>query len=134
MEKFENYRSNLEILKRADQEDLSNDFIISGIIDMFMVQFELGWKLLKELLRYEGDITSATSSPRQIVKAAYRFYPFIDEEIWLEMLTERNQTAHIYNKKAAAELVGKIIDRYIPEFVHVENEVEQMYGEQLNHI
>lgn len=41
MKKFDHYVSNLQVLSRADQEDLSNEFIIGGIIDKFFVQFEL---------------------------------------------------------------------------------------------
>ena len=55
MKKFDNFSSNLEVLKRAGQEDIDNEFIISGIIDKFFIQFELSWKVLKELLRYEGS-------------------------------------------------------------------------------
>ena len=51
MKKFDNYVSNLAVLKTADREDLRNEFIVSGIIDKFYIQFELGWKVLKELLK-----------------------------------------------------------------------------------
>ena len=47
MKKFDNYRKNLDVLRRSDQQDLNNEFIISGIIDKFSIQFELGWKVLK---------------------------------------------------------------------------------------
>ena len=40
MKKFENYKSNLAVLSRAYAEDLENEFIISGIIDKFFIQFE----------------------------------------------------------------------------------------------
>lgn len=43
MKKFDNFSSNLEVLKHAEKEDLNNEFIISGIIDKFFVQFELSW-------------------------------------------------------------------------------------------
>ena len=46
--------SHLSVLLRAPKEDLSNEFIVSGIIDKFFIQFELGWKLLKEMLAYDG--------------------------------------------------------------------------------
>ena len=36
------------------EQDLTNEFIIGGIIVKFSLQFELGRKVLKELLRYEG--------------------------------------------------------------------------------
>ena len=59
MKKFDNFSSNLAVLRRAADQDLGNEFIISGIIDKFFIQFELGWKLLKELLRYEGRMAGA---------------------------------------------------------------------------
>ena len=56
MKKFDNYRKNLDVLRRSDQQDLNNEFIISGIIDKFSIQFELGWKVLKELLTYDASM------------------------------------------------------------------------------
>lgn len=35
MKRFEQYQRHLETLKRAYQEDLENDFIISGVIENF---------------------------------------------------------------------------------------------------
>ena len=51
MKKFEHFKSNLRVLALAEKENLSNEFIIGGIIDKFFIQFELGWKVLKELLK-----------------------------------------------------------------------------------
>ena len=64
MKKFENYCANLYDLEKASDEDLKNEFIISGIIDKFFIQFELGWKVLKELLKYEGKSIANSGSPR----------------------------------------------------------------------
>ena len=41
MKKYENYVSHLRVLERAGQERLDNEFIVSGIIDKFSIQFEL---------------------------------------------------------------------------------------------
>ena len=71
MKKFDNYCRNLKVLSKAEAEDLENEFIISGIIDKFFIQFELGWKVLKELMRYEGRSVANSGSPREIIKAAY---------------------------------------------------------------
>ena len=49
MKKFDQYVSHLRILSRAFDEDLTNDFIVSGIIDKYYIQFELGWKVLKDM-------------------------------------------------------------------------------------
>ncbi len=131
MKKFENYASNLRVLARADKEDLNNEFVIGGVIDKFSVQFELGWKLLKELLVYEGSKASVTGSPRGIIKEAYTVYPFFDGDIWLDMLKDRNDMAHIYNGNAANDLVKRILEEYIPQFLKLEEELVRMYGDIL---
>lgn len=128
MIRFEQFSRHLDVLKRADQEDLQNEFIISGIIDKFFIQFELGWKVLKELLIYEGRSEGRTGSPREIIKAAYACFDFMDEAIWLEMLQERNNTTHMYNEAAAKELVEHILNCYIGEFEKLKNAVMEQYG------
>lgn len=129
MKKYDSYCKNLQVLERARAEDLTNEFILSGIIDKFFLQFELGWKVMKELLQYEGNALSRSGSPRDIVKEAYRCFGFIDEEMWLEMLRERNNMAHIYNGTAAEELVRKILNCYIEEFQRMQKEIENCYPE-----
>ena len=106
MKKFDQYVSHLRILSRAFDEDLTNDFIVSGIIDKYYIQFELGWKVLKELLLY-------------------------DESVWLGMLRDRNDTTHIYNDKAARQLVNKVLDSYIREFQVLEMKIKERYSDEV---
>ena len=110
MKKFDNYRKNLDVLRRSDQQDLNNEFIISGIIAKFSIQFEVGWKVLKGLLTYEGINAAKTGSPREIIEQAYQYYPCIEEDVWLDMLSQRNNMAHIYDGNAAKELASEITD------------------------
>ncbi|MDO4175370.1 MAG: HI0074 family nucleotidyltransferase substrate-binding subunit [Eubacteriales bacterium] len=134
MKKFENYCSNLNVLSRAGQEDLTNEFIIGGIIDKFHIQFELGWKVLKELLKYEGRQEGNTGSPREILKAAYTIYGFIDEDVWISMLKSRNSMTHIYDGAEAFKLVQIILDQYIPEFIRLRDAIQEQYASQLEYI
>ncbi len=129
MKKFENFKSNLRILENAENEDLSNEFIKSGIIDKFYIQFELAWKVMKEYLKDEGVAGAATGSPRNIIKEAYKICGFVNEDIWLEMLKDRNDTAHIYDKEVADRLVDKILNSYIKAFKVMEAYFEERYGE-----
>ena len=131
MRKYENFSKHLAVLRRAPQEDLENEFIISGIIDKFFIQFELGWKLLKELLAYEGKTAAESGSPRQIIKGAYSCYDFIDEQVWLNMLKDRSNAAHNYDEKEAAELVTRILSDYTPAFIQMESRLQELYGEIL---
>ena len=134
MKKFENYCLNLKVLAKAKNEDLNNEFIVGGIIDKFFVQFELGWKVLKELIKYEGKSIANSGSPREIIKAAYSIYSFIDEDTWLSMLKARNDMSHIYDSNAARNLVNLILDNYIPEFIKLKDEIQAYYGDILNNL
>lgn len=46
MKKFDQYSRHLQVLCRAEQQDITNEFIVSGIIYKFYIQFEFGWKVL----------------------------------------------------------------------------------------
>lgn len=131
MKKFDQYTRHLQVLYRAEQEDVKNEFIVSGIIYKFYIQFELGWKVLKELLRYEGANQAATGSPREIIKTAYAYFHFMEEDVWLEMLRDRNDTTHIYNEEAAQQLIEKILHQYIGVFVSLEQQIRARYGDEV---
>lgn len=131
MKKYDNFKRHLTVLEKAPKEDLTNEFIVSGIIDKFFIQFELGWKILKELMKYEGKAIAVTGSPREIIKAAYSCYDFLNEKTWLSMLKNRNDMAHIYDEEQARRLVDTIIKEYIPEFRRMVQELEGIYGEEL---
>ena len=128
MRKYENFSSALKTLYTASSQDLENEFVQSGVIDKFSLQFELGWKLFKQLLSYEGDPVSASGSPRDIIKVAYRYFDCMDEDTWLCMLRDRNNTSHEYDSTKARALVDIIIERYIPEFQRVEDGLRERYG------
>lgn len=131
MKRYANFSSNLSALERAYGEDLSNDFIVSGIVDKFALQFELSWKLLREALSYEGVAEAQSGSPRDILKAAYAAYDFIDEEVWLEMLRSRNTAMHLYDGEAALRQAQRVLDVYIPVFSQLDRDLKSRYGEEL---
>ena len=131
MKKFDIYRRNLAVLQTAKDQDITNEFIISGIIDKFSIQFELGWKVLKELLLYEGSARAKTGSPREIIKEAYRYYPCMDEDVWLSMLSQRNNMAHLYDGEAAKEFLNRILSDYIPAFQKLEKIILDRYHDLL---
>ena len=128
MKKYENFVSALVNLEDAPNQDLNNDFVQSGLINKFNLQFELSWKLLKRLLEYEGATLAASGSPRAILKESYRFYDFIDEAAWLDMLRDRNTNVHIYDNKLAQDLIQRILNVYIPAFSQLRDGLMERYG------
>ena len=93
-----------------------------------------------DISRFALDVEEETSTPLKYdvvnldrtVQEAYAVYPFFDGEVWLDMLRDRNDMAHIYDGNAARELVGRILKGYIPEFVKLEEELNEKYGTTLN--
>lgn len=134
MRRYDAYSSALLVLTQAPKQDLTNEFVLSGIVDKFSLQFELGWKMLKDLLRYEGVADAATGSPRDILKSSVRYFGFLDEETWLTMLRERNNIAHMYDAQKMRGLVQQILDSYIQVFCDLRESVLLRYGTELEYI
>ena len=134
MKRYEEFARHLAVLRQARAQDLTNEFIVSGIVDKFFIQFELGWKLLKDLMRYEGRAVSASGSPRAILKEAYLLFDFLDEDVWLTMLRARNDMTHIYSSARAEALVEEILMRSIPAFEQMERGLSERYGDLLTDI
>lgn len=134
MKKFDNYLGALESLAQAPEQDLSNEFVQAGVINKFVLQFELSWKLLKALLAVEGEPTAATGSPRDVLKASFTWLDCLDEETWLSMLRDRNTVTHIYDAKNAELLAGVIVDRYLPAFQRLADGVRNRYGDELDEL
>lgn len=127
MKKYDNYAAQLAVLERAKDEDLANEFVMSGVTSKFALQFELAWKLLKETLAYEGIAEATSGSPREILKAAFAAYDFIDEDLWLEMLKTRNELSHIYDGDAARITVDRIVGAYTPAFQELKRGIDELY-------
>ena len=132
MNHFDYYSDNLKILKNAHKENLANEFIVSGIFLKYKVVFDFAVKVLKELLRYEGYSVGNSGSPREIIKEAYKMYDCIEEEVWLSMLRDRNDLTHIYDGEQAKKLVNVILEKYIPAFVALQENIEDQYKDVLD--
>jgi nucleotidyltransferase substrate binding protein (TIGR01987 family) len=134
MKKFDQYCANLQVLSQAPGEDLTNEFVLSGIIQKFSLQFELGWKVLKRLLEEEGRLPQGIGSPRSVVKAAFAAYDFLDETTWLAMLKAKNEITHLYDGTAAQRLVAAILRDFLPAFQALAQGLQSAYGPSLDEI
>jgi nucleotidyltransferase substrate binding protein (TIGR01987 family) len=108
---FENLERALSRLEEALQVDRKNSLMVDGTIQRFEFTIEIYWKMLKRLLLSEG-IESKT--PRETLKDAFQAGWLADEEAWLQMLKDRNETSHVYDEEMALRIVGNI-QQYFPE-------------------
>ena len=116
MKKFENFCRALNNLEIAAQQEEYSMLEETGLVAMFEICFEQAWKVLKEILEDEGYRESKTGSPKQILKLAYSAGILTDEEIWLEILRDRNILSHVYDADKSTTTVTKIKEKYLAEF------------------
>ena len=118
VKKFDAFDRSLKILLNANKNN-ADEIYRMGIIGQFHLTFELAWKSLREVLIIHGVQEAQSGSPREILKAGYEFHFIDDENIWLDMLRRRNESAHIYNENIAKELVTMIFDKYTAAFINL---------------
>ncbi|MEK7728051.1 MAG: nucleotidyltransferase substrate binding protein [candidate division KSB1 bacterium] len=101
----------LSRLQEALAEEPSNALYLDGTIQRFEFVFELAWKTLKRALEVEGLVCK---TPRETFKTAYQAGWLNEEELWVQMLDDRNVTAHTYDEPLASEIYANI-KSYYPE-------------------
>ena len=113
-QRFQNFEKAMGHLSGAleiEQPDLLQK---AGIIQFFEMCYELAWNTLKDYLEEQGftDI----KSPRSVLKKAYEVELIAEGHEWMELLTDRNLTAHTYDDKKATEVEMLIKHKYFPLF------------------
>ena len=124
VKKYEAFANSVSVLLRS-KRIFDDEIYRMGIVGQFNLTFEMSWKALREVLLLHGVSEASTGSPREIIKAGYKFNFISDEETWLDMLKRRNQVTHIYNEDIALELVAAIFDKYIAAFVNLRDELQR---------
>ena len=123
IKRFESFKKSFENLSKAKDEDISNVFVLSGVLMIFNLTFDLAWNVLREVLKEEfGIIEFPSGSPKETLKKAASV-DLISSENWLDMLDDRNDLTHDYDYELAKEKYEKIINSYIPVFESFENKI-----------
>jgi len=94
-----------------------------GVIQRFEFTFELLWKTLKLFLREKG-IEART--PKDCLQEAFRISWLKDEEVFAQMMEDRNKTSHIYSQEKSKEIFGHIKKNYIGSIAVVIAELEKV--------
>lgn len=102
---FHKLKEGVEVAKTEIEKD--------GAIQRFEFTFELFWKTLKIYLEFLGV---EAKSPRACIKEAFKMGIIDDDEIFLDMLEDRNLTSHIYDESTAEKIFERIKKVYVPQF------------------
>jgi len=121
---LENFSNALERLEEAVNK-AQTELEIDGAIQRFEFTFEQAWKSLKKFLEDEGIMCN---SPKSCLKEAYAVGFIDNEQIWLNMLTDRNKSVHIYDMATSREIFKNIKRFYVKEL----KVLKQKLAERMN--
>ena len=127
IQRFNNYSKALSQLGNAivlaEQRELS-ELEEQGLIQAFEYTHELAWKTLKDFLNYKGnkEIYGSKDASRE----AFRYGLITEGEIWMNMISSRNNSSHTYNEDTAKEIVNAILKGYYGEFISLKEKLTSL--------
>ncbi|MDI9347825.1 MAG: HI0074 family nucleotidyltransferase substrate-binding subunit [Methylacidiphilales bacterium] len=98
-------------LLEATKIDNPNELEIDGTIQRFEFTYELVWKTLKIYLEELGH--QDTSSPKAVLKTAFKAQIITDDQTWLAMFNDRNTLTHRYSDTDSRSIHRQITTKYI---------------------
>lgn len=118
------YQNFAEAYKRLNEgvAIADNDLYKDGVIQRFEFTFELMWKTLKLFLTDQGIISQ---SPKETLKAAFRYGLLSEQDVYLEMLEDRNITSHNYNLAKSEQIFNRIKIKYVKQLGELIDELQK---------
>ena len=108
-----NFAKAVANLKRSISTPITEPRDLSGILKDFEMSYELSWKVLKKHLASEGHVTQGA---KDVYTKAFQLGMIDSESVWLEMIEDRNQTAHVYDENGAKAICERIKAKYFSLF------------------
>ena len=126
--KLQDSLTNLERATKKLEDALKipkeRELVVEGTIQRFEMVVELAWKTLKRALEYEG---LRPKTPRESLKEAFKLGWLHDEDVWLDILDQRNTTSHVYLSEELAENNYDDITKVAPVIRHLVDFLRSRY-------
>ena len=108
---IDNFGKALSKLREFTAMPIVDDRDRAGVIQAFEFTFEQCWKVFQQVALGEGIVCA---SPRQALQAALqlKLIDAADEQVWLDMLHDRNMTSHLYQEALALEISQRVVHCY----------------------
>lgn len=116
------YRRALDRLREALSQP-GDDIVRDAAIKRFEFTYELAWKALQHALAALGLVCR---SPKGCLRQAFAQGMIADNELWLQMIDDRNQTVHTYNEQTAARIHAHL-PSYVPLFTELLDAIERAW-------
>lgn len=112
VQRFQNFEKALHHLEGALQIEYPDIVQKAGIIQFFEMSYELAWNTIKDYMEEQGF--TEVNSPRTAIKKAFETGLIVNGHDWMDLLLDRNLTAHTYDEEKATEVERLIHHKYFP--------------------
>ena len=93
-----------------------------GLVQAFEYTYELAWNVVRDYLREQGN--QDIHGSRDAIREAFSLELIKDGEGWMEMLKDRNLTAHTYNEETARAIAEHVSTRYFDLFAALQQTMQ----------
>ena len=131
-QRFQNFQKAFSQLSNAAtlaQERELTDLEQQGLIQAFEFTHELAWNTLKDFLESRGrsNIFGSKDATREGFAAGL----IEDGDAWMQMIENRNETTHTFDRQVADDIASAILLRYVAEFENFKTRFAQMERESV---
>ena len=121
---FERMSEAVEMTSLYSTKNRETELFLDALIQRYEFTHELAWKLMKDYLEYMG--IEGIIGSRDAIRYALQ-NGLIDDDRWMDTISDRNITSHNYNQEIANEVANRIISVYkslFDKFLQVMTEKE----------
>jgi nucleotidyltransferase substrate binding protein (TIGR01987 family) len=116
------------VLKQMDHPDeITKEVFRDSIVKKYEILEDQLWKLLSKIFKVSG---LELNSPRACYRQAFKEGWIENIDVWNDILSSRNATAHVYNEEDYERIKNKIVDEYVHE---IEKLLEKIKEEVIDH-
>ena len=120
-ERIENFNRAYKLFSLAQiayTSDRENDINKLAIIQAFEIVYELGWKVIKDILDTKGI---KVYTPKDVIKTAFSTNILPTAQVWIDMSDDRNSSSHEYDNDKTDKIIEKIAGLYYEELTRFKN-------------
>jgi nucleotidyltransferase substrate binding protein (TIGR01987 family) len=130
LQRFNNYKKALSGLREFIDKGGLNKLEQQGLIKAFEYTYELAWNTIKDFYEYQGE--TGLQGAKDCFRMAYNRGLTSAGELWMRMITDRNNTTHTYNEQTAKEIVNNIMEDYFGLFVELQDKLGEISSNESN--
>jgi len=131
VQRFDNFCKALAQMSKFMDKGELNELEEQGLIKAFEYNFELAWKVLKDLLEHQG-LTGLIGS-RDAIREGFKQGLLGDEasaQVWMDMIKSRNLAAHAYDEVKMKKIVTVVKHNYFDAFVAFRKRLQVLMNDE----